>query len=342
MPLPADSQLTTVAPPHPNCLRLSHLLPPCASHYSTKTLLIPFTFHLSLFTCDWPCLSRVPRFMPPSSDQPHTSIFLPGKSEKAIANRVSLLVNIAMNVAMVGLLRQLQAFAVERPVISLERLDLGYSMLAYFLSKLAAELPIELIFPAVFGPIVYKMSGLNNTSKKKLLIFEGFLVLLTQSASALGLMVGCLSPSMEVANLLGPAIVIVFLLLGGVHNDIPEGLKKLEDASTLRWGLEGMLSNEFEGLRMDASGSNLPVLGRVGSKKLKGIVPGKDVLERMGFGQFGMKKAALWLAGLTGGFHSVTLLYLTLRKPRFQAMEPLPVLEGPDVPQEEEYQEREK
>ncbi|CAN0133979.1 unnamed protein product, partial [Hapterophycus canaliculatus] len=38
---------------------------------------------------------------------------------------------------------------------------------------------------------------------------------LETASSALGLMVGCLSPSMEAANLIGPSLVVVSLLLSG-------------------------------------------------------------------------------------------------------------------------------
>lgn len=40
-----------------------------------------------------------------------------------------------------------------------------------------------------------------------------------EASSALGLMVGCLSPSMEVANLAGPALIVVSLMLSGVRTN---------------------------------------------------------------------------------------------------------------------------
>jgi ABC-2 type transporter len=40
-------------------------------------------------------------------------------------------------------------------------------------------------------------------------------VLVADCSSALGLMVGCLSPSPEAASIIGPAVNVVFLLLGG-------------------------------------------------------------------------------------------------------------------------------
>ncbi|CAM9624068.1 unnamed protein product [Chrysoparadoxa australica] len=85
-----------------------------------------------------------------------------GLSEASIHNRISLLVNCCINTAMMGCIRQLQLFATERPVIAAEKSDQGYSMLAYFLTKVLSELPVDMVFPLVFGPVLYKMAGLRE------------------------------------------------------------------------------------------------------------------------------------------------------------------------------------
>lgn len=46
-----------------------------------------------------------------------------GLSERSIAGRISLYVNVAMNVAMLGCIRALQTLAVETSVVNLERMD---------------------------------------------------------------------------------------------------------------------------------------------------------------------------------------------------------------------------
>ena len=42
-----------------------------------------------------------------------------------------------------------------------ERSKQGYRLLPYLLSKLAAELPIGAVFPALFASLVYPATGLN-------------------------------------------------------------------------------------------------------------------------------------------------------------------------------------
>lgn len=51
--------------------------------------------------------------------------------------------------------------AAERTIVNRERSKRGYRLLPYLLSKLAAELPIGALFPALFASIVYPTTGLN-------------------------------------------------------------------------------------------------------------------------------------------------------------------------------------
>jgi hypothetical protein len=51
--------------------------------------------------------------------------------------------------------------AAERTIVNRERSRQGYRLLPYLLSKLAAELPIGAIFPALFASLVYPTTGLH-------------------------------------------------------------------------------------------------------------------------------------------------------------------------------------
>ena len=51
--------------------------------------------------------------------------------------------------------------AAERTIVNRERSRQGYQLLPYLLSKLAAELPISAIFPALFASAVYPATGLH-------------------------------------------------------------------------------------------------------------------------------------------------------------------------------------
>ncbi len=57
-----------------------------------------------------------------------------------------------------------------------ERARTGYAVLPYLLSKLAAELPLGALFPALFASLVYPATGLVPSR------FPAFLALLTLEA----------------------------------------------------------------------------------------------------------------------------------------------------------------
>jgi hypothetical protein len=64
---------------------------------------------------------------------------------------------------MSSLIKTITVFVKERFIVSRERSSGSgsYGAGAYFLSKLAAELPFTAIFPILFGCIMYPLAGLN-------------------------------------------------------------------------------------------------------------------------------------------------------------------------------------
>jgi hypothetical protein len=85
-------------------------------------------------------------------------------------------------------------FIKERLIVSRERSGgkgVSYSAGAYFLSKLAAELPFTALFPCLFGALVYPLAGLQ-ASPARFLRFLGTLILESYAAAGLGMVVGCI------------------------------------------------------------------------------------------------------------------------------------------------------
>ena len=82
----------------------------------------------------------------------------------------------------------------------------------------------------------------------------GALALQTAAASTLGLSVGALSPSSEMALAVGPCVMVLSIMLGdetGAFAEIPESLTRVSHLSLIKWAFRGCLSSEFEGLRLD-------------------------------------------------------------------------------------------
>jgi ABC-type multidrug transport system ATPase subunit len=87
---------------------------------------------------------------------------------------------------MSSLVKTLQLFPRERTVVQRERANGHYGVGPYFLAKLAAELPVGAIFPAIFGACVYPACGLTPRLPR-FLSFLGMLTLESFSASAIGM-----------------------------------------------------------------------------------------------------------------------------------------------------------
>ena len=87
----------------------------------------------------------------------------------------------------------------------------GYRTGPYFFSKLLVETPVDMLFPVVFGAVMGPMVGLRRQGRGW---FLGTLALQSAAASCLGLSVGALSPSAEMALAIGPCIMVLSIMLG--------------------------------------------------------------------------------------------------------------------------------
>ena len=109
-----------------------------------------------------------------------------------------------------------------------------------------------MIFPVVFGAVMGPLVGLREAGRPW---FLGTLALQT-AASCLGLSVGALSPSAEMALAVGPCVMVLSIMLGdetGAFAEVPESLSGVSNASLIKWAFQGLLCSEFEGLAFDPS-----------------------------------------------------------------------------------------
>ena len=100
-----------------------------------------------------------------------------GNGQNSIQDRLGLLQISAVGTAMTSLIKTLNVFPKERTIVTRERARAAYPVLPYLLAKLAAELPIGAIFPALFGAVVYPSTGLNPKFSR----FARFLGILTNN-----------------------------------------------------------------------------------------------------------------------------------------------------------------
>ena len=117
-----------------------------------------------------------------------------GNGADSVRRRAAVLMQACINTSMLAVCRSLNGFPRARATVARETREGagGYGPGPYFFSKLLVEIPVDAVFPVVFGLVLHRMAGLNVAGRGALL---GTLALQTAAASALGLSVGALSPS---------------------------------------------------------------------------------------------------------------------------------------------------
>lgn len=237
-----------------------------------------------------------------------------GRGQAAIQDRLGLLQVSSVGTAMSSLIKTLNVFPKERQIVSRERSRTPYPVLPYMLSKLAAELPIGAVFPALFGALVYPATGLHP-DVGRFARFLGILTMESFSAQALGLAVGAAAPSTEAALAIGPAVILISIVFGGLfvnESSVPVALKWAPRTSLIKQAFEGLCVNEFQGLELEAD------------EQGRGDTDGEQVLKRLAFKHKGVGSSVVDQGRIMLFYWYCTYCVLKAKKAKYQ------VLEAPD------------
>jgi ABC-type multidrug transport system ATPase subunit len=235
-----------------------------------------------------------------------------GRGQPAIQDRLGLLQVSAVGVAMTAMIKTLNVFPQERTIVTRERARAAYPVFPYLVAKLAAELPIGAVFPAMFGAILYPSAGLNA----KLSRFGKYLAILTAesfSAQALGLAVGAAAPSTSAALAIGPAVMLVFIVFGGLFvnaEGLPAALKWVPRTSLIKQSFEGACINEFQGEEYEAD------------SKGRGDVTGEQVLARLAFTHDKVESTLINQGRITVFYWWATYCILQAKRPKYLPLLP--------------------
>jgi ATP-binding cassette subfamily G (WHITE) protein 1 len=125
----------------------------------------------------------------------------------------------------------------------------SYRYSSYYVARVIAELPFQLVFAVVYSIIIYWSTGLNPHVENSF-IFIAIIALTTLNACALGFIISAISPDAAIANAIGPPIFIILLLYGGFYinaSSLPVGSVWVRNLSLVYWGFQALIITEFQG-----------------------------------------------------------------------------------------------
>merc|ERR1712071_538224 len=138
----------------------------------------------------------------------------------------------------------------------------------YFVAKAISEIPFTILFQSLFGSIIYPLVRLQKGRFKK---FLGIVSLHSIACEAIGLLIGSVSPSSDVALALFPPFIVLNIIFDGkniAEENTPYLLRWVNKVGLIRWGFTGLALNEFDGLEFTSSGPFRGPVAKTGQEAL--------------------------------------------------------------------------
>ncbi|KAI8917028.1 ABC-2 type transporter-domain-containing protein [Powellomyces hirtus] len=232
------------------------------------------------------------------------------RDQAGVQNRQGVLFFICINQTFSFLMPIITVFPLERRIIVRERASGSYRTSAAYLAKAVSQFPLACITSFVFAAPVYWLIGLNP-SFIRWLLFQIITQCLVFAAQGLGMLIGSSVPNVQMAQVFGPLIVVMFIIFGGNfanQDSIPAVLRWIQWLSLIRYTYGAYMQNEFNGLELDCGSSSGESSGASAGR---GCTPlGDDVVKAFGLNSPSVGLCILILLALGLAFHVLAALIL--------------------------------
>ena len=166
-----------------------------------------------------------------------------------VQGRLGLLFFISINIVFTTVNVLLSVFAVDRAILLRERSGATYRVLPSYAAKFISLLPLSMLFLTIFATPLYFITGLTMPFDR-FLVFILMLSALRYAAIGLGLCVASISPTVQISEIIGPLVIVIFLIFGGNlanSNTITWILRWIQYISIIFYSYQALAQNEFTG-----------------------------------------------------------------------------------------------
>jgi len=254
------------------------------------------------------------------------------------SNKISGGFFVAVNPLFTGINGPTATFPPERAVYWRENGAGLYSAGAYFMSKLVAEVPVNLVSPVIFGTIAWWMMGLNYGADR---FFEFLLieVILTTLGYAIGIVINLAIYDPGIVQRVQPLILLPLMVFAGFFlnsNSVPDWLVWLEDISPLKYAFRATMNVVLAGLPLYCQYSDLrevdfvplplnrtldPTISVLSSNSTSVLVcpttSGDQLLAGLGMQGYSIWVDIIIITAMMGFFMVLSFILLVFRKPQF-------------------------
>jgi ATP-binding cassette subfamily G (WHITE) protein 1 len=144
-------------------------------------------------------------------------------------------------------------FTQQRQIIKRERASRTYRSSTAYLAKVISQIPLVVLSTAIFALPVYWMVGLY-AQPREFFTFLAILFVHVTTATMLGIMVSSGVPNSRVGQIVGPMIIVVFLIFGGQIvnvNTTPVVFRWIRWISLIYLSYSALSQNQFNQITFD-------------------------------------------------------------------------------------------